>query len=503
MMTKNQTAQNIFKTCLNLPVPQREGYLNQACADDAELRELVNTHLSQAEQIESPSGKPQQAQTSMLGKKIGPYEIVGQIGVGGMGLIYEAKDPRLQRNIAIKCLPSHLSNEENYRQRFFNEARAVSQLEHPNVCSLFDIGETDDKQLYIAMPYYKGQTLERLLAGGTLAWPEIMNITLQIASGLQAAHAQGIIHRDIKPANVMLDQNNVVKLLDFGVAKVSGISMTSTGVGLGTVAYMSPEQLAGKQVVASSDLWALGNIIYEMIMGKRPFHGDQAATIIHSVLYADPPDLTLPADFPAELSRILGKLLARDVDDRYQTAQEFILDLSTLSAGGDMPNYIHSTPTTPQPVSARQTPAAISQQQLTEIVTEMTLHVGPIASILVPKFANTSPDLSTLCLRLYDYLPDSESRRAFKNRYASEMSSINTVTSLPQVAVPDKPAFTEAQLLCLGSMLINLIGPIATEIVKRYARQASSEDVLCDMLSQHIEDEQEKNDFIQQSKSCF
>ena len=405
--------------------------------------------------------------------------------------------------------PPHLTTEKNYRDRFFNEARAVSRLEHPNICSLFDIGETDDKQLFIAMPYYKGQTLEKMLRQNTLPVNEAINITLQIAAGLEAAHAQDIVHRDLKPANVMLDQNNIVKILDFGVAKISGVNMTSTGVSLGTVAYMSPEQLTGEPVSASTDLWALGIMLYEMLTGKRPFKGEQAATIIHSVLYADAPDLKLPDEFPAQLNTIINKALARQVSDRYQCAREMIDDLATISATGNIPGYIQNHAATSaqdktQNAAHNQAqPVPIEQSVIDEMVTTLTQHLGPIAAVLVPKFAKTSPDVSTLCLRLHDYLPDNTARKAFRKQFQSYMTAINTVTSMPQAPVPDKPAISQAQQDCVGNVLTSFIGPIANTLVKRYARQAPDTRSLCDMLCQHIEDENDRTAFVNKSKTCF
>ena len=267
-MADSQRASSIVDSALNLPSQKRNAYVEDVCMGDTNLKQDVLILLSQSDN-QSVSDAPENS-PSMIGEQIGPYIIEGIIGMGGMGMIHKAKDTRLDRCVALKCLPPHLTVNNQNRERFLNEAKAVSRLDHANICTLYDIGETNDNQLYIAMPFYDGYTLEQRIRNGPLPADDAIAICVQICQGLQAAHASGIVHRDIKPANVIVTSEGIVKILDFGVAKISGINMTSTGVSLGTVSYMAPEQLRGDSVDARADIWALGVVFYEMLVGKRP-----------------------------------------------------------------------------------------------------------------------------------------------------------------------------------------------------------------------------------------
>lgn len=493
-----QQLEKIVITALNMPAQQRDAYMQEACGGNLELLECVKSRITQAEAV--PSSSLQHDPNAMLGKSIGPYEIDSLLGVGGMGIIYLANDSRLQRQVAIKCLPPHLTTEKNYRERFFNEAKAVSSLEHPNICSLYDIGETADRHLYIAMPYYAGETLEQRLQQGPLPIADAINISLQMAAGLHAAHIKGVIHRDIKPANVMLTSGNVVKLLDFGVAKISGINMTSTGVSLGTVAYMSPEQLCGEKVDARTDIWALGNILYEMLVGRRPFKGDQAPAIIHAVLYADYPDLTLPEGFPTALNPILRKMLARDLGDRYASAQDLINALSEFSGGHDLSGYIQYQP--PAPANrAEPNTSSLDQSLLDEMAGSLTTHLGPIASVLVSKYAKITTDVSSLCLKLQDHLPDETARTKFRKQFQTRITQADALASTP--GQPAQPLLQAHQVDCLADILTSYIGPIASKLATRYAKQADNAESLRDMLCDHIDDDADKFAFKSKAKDCL
>ena len=217
----------------------------------------------------------------MIGKIILHYNIIEKLGEGGMGVVYKAEDTKLDRTVAIKFLPSHLLVDKEAEQRFISEAKAASSLDHPNICTIYDINKTDDDNMFIAMAYYDGETLREKNNRGKLSIEEAINITSQVASGLHRAHQNEITHRDIKPANIMITNHDEVKILDFGLAKTKGANdITKFGATVGTVAYMSPEQTRGEDVDQRTDLWALGIILYEMITGKTPFRGDYEQAII-------------------------------------------------------------------------------------------------------------------------------------------------------------------------------------------------------------------------------
>ncbi|MES1243808.1 MAG: protein kinase [Acidobacteriota bacterium] len=281
------------------------------------------------------------------GREVGPYRIGEVLGGGGMGIVYRGEDTRLGRSVALKFLPPELTRDPVSKARFLQEARTASALEHPNVCTIYDVGETEEHQLYLAMPCYDGETLRRKIERGPLPVAEAVDCALQTARGLAKAHRQGIVHRDVKPANLMVTGDGVVKILDFGIAKLAGeAGLTRTGASVGTPAYMAPEQIHGREVDGRTDLWALGVVLYEMLAGRRPFAGDHEAMLRQSILGDDPEPLTrLRPEVPAELDRVVRRLIAREPDARYPGADELVADLRPLAGLSTT-----SMPTTSVPV---------------------------------------------------------------------------------------------------------------------------------------------------------
>ena len=278
------------------------------------------------------------------------YRIVSKIGAGGMGEVYLAEDSRLGRKVALKVLSADLARNEDRVRRFEQEARAASALSHPNILTIFDIGKEDSTH-FIATEFIEGQTLRSVLTRGRMKVGEVLDIALQAASALAAAHAAGIIHRDIKPENVMVRPDGLVKTLDFGLAKLieaqapsadSGArtiakANTDPGTVMGTAAYMSPEQARGQTVDARTDIFSLGVVIYEMIAGRAPFDGETASHVIVSILEKEPAPLTRSSpDAPDELERIVTKSLAKDKDERYQTVKDLLIDLKRLKQRRDL-----------------------------------------------------------------------------------------------------------------------------------------------------------------------
>lgn len=258
------------------------------------------------------------------------YRIVALIGSGGMGTLYRARDERLDRDVALKFLPSTLSADRKARDRLLTEARAVAALNHPNVCAIYEIAETADGHMFFAMPLYDGLTLKEKLREGPLSLDESVSIAIQIARGLAAAHARGIIHRDVKPGNVMLSPDGTVRLLDFGLAIPIDGSITNSGCTRGTVAYMSPQQARGEPIDARSDLWSLGVVLYEMIAGKRPFRRGNPAPILDQIFHWDVEPLsTHRQGIPGALARIVERLLQRDPIKRFESAGQLLDELQT------------------------------------------------------------------------------------------------------------------------------------------------------------------------------
>ena len=267
----------------------------------------------------------------MIGREVDHYRILGHLGGGGMGVVYKAEDTRLQRTVALKFLPPAMTRDPVAKSRFLQEARAASALDHPNVCTVYDIGELDDGQLYLAMPAYDGETLKKRIERGPLPIEEAVDIAKQVAQGLAKAHRLGIVHRDIKPANLMLTSDGIVKILDFGLAKLAGSAgLTRAGFCVGTPSYMSPEQ-ARSEVDQRTDLWSLGVVLYEMLTALLPFQAESDPGIVHAVIYDEPSPVTRwRPEVPPVLERILTGLLKKDPGDRYPTAEHVLEDLRAL-----------------------------------------------------------------------------------------------------------------------------------------------------------------------------
>ncbi len=267
----------------------------------------------------------------MIGKQISHYEILDKIGEGGMGEVFLARDTRLGRNVALKFVPDHIRGDGTARERLLREATAASKLSHANIVSLYDIGE-DAGRDFIVMEYVDGRSLGDMIANDDLTLTQTVDLASQICRALAAAHSNDVIHRDIKSDNILVTTDGKVKVLDFGLAKIEGQSrLTADGSTVGTVAFMSPEQLRGEQVDQRSDLFSLGVLLYDMVTGRKPFQGEHRAAVSYSILNEEPePLVRFKADVPDELQRIVGKLLRKDKDTRYQTAGGVLSDLEAL-----------------------------------------------------------------------------------------------------------------------------------------------------------------------------
>ena len=286
--------------------------------------------------------------TLVAGARLGPYEILAPLGAGGMGEVYKARDTRLERTVAIKVLPSHLSSSAEVRQRFEREAKTISQLSHPHICALYDVG-TQDGVEYLVMEYLEGETLADRLAKGPLPLDQTLRYGIEIAGALDKAHRQGIVHRDLKPGNVMLTKSGV-KLLDFGLAKVidpegpvssltsaatAAKDVTREGAILGTLSYMAPEQLEGKKADSRTDIFAFGATLYEMATGKKAFPGTGQASVISAIMMAEPaPISTVQGMTPPAFDRVVKTCLAKDPEDRWQSAADVGLELAWIARGG-------------------------------------------------------------------------------------------------------------------------------------------------------------------------
>jgi serine/threonine protein kinase/tetratricopeptide (TPR) repeat protein len=268
----------------------------------------------------------------MVGQMISHYKVIDELGGGGMGVVYKAHDTRLDRPVALKFLPPDLTRDPAARERFIHEAKAASSLQHPNICTIHDIDETVDKQLFIVMDYYEGETLHSRIARGQLSIKEALGIAVQVAQGLAKAHENGIIHRDVKPANIIIGNDGIARIVDFGLAKLAGqTGLTQSGSTPGTAAYMSPEQASGEKTDHRTDIWSLGVVLYEMLTGQRAFPGEQPHAVVYSILNKDPkPIQEHLRDASSDLVHVVNKLLEKNPEDRYQSMTEAVIEFNRM-----------------------------------------------------------------------------------------------------------------------------------------------------------------------------
>jgi serine/threonine-protein kinase len=272
--------------------------------------------------------KPQRLE----GTQVLHFHIVRQLGAGGMGVVYQALDTKLGRQVALKFLPPHVGFEVNLKRRLIQEAKAASSLDHPNVATIYGIEELEDGRMFISMAYYEGETLAHMVREGPLPVSLAVSYAMQVCQGLSEAHSRGVVHRDIKPSNILVTTQGVVKILDFGLAKTAGdATLTEAGATVGTAAYMSPEQARGEEAGRQSDVWSLGVVLYEMIAGKLPFPGSNAHSMMYKALHDDPEPLD--AGVSPDLDRVLKRALAKDKAERYGSAEELLHDLKAIASG--------------------------------------------------------------------------------------------------------------------------------------------------------------------------
>src|SRR5215510_8389630 len=272
----------------------------------------------------------------MVGKTILHYRILKEIGKGGMGVVYKAEDTKLHRTVAIKALSADLVGDDKARTRFLREARAASAIDHPNICTVYEINEVEG-QLFFVMPYIEGQNLKKYINGRPLPFDQALNFAIQITDALAEAHRRNVLHRDIKSANVMINERGQLKILDFGLAKLTKPSsedslivneLTQLGKPFGTASYMSPEQARGEAADARSDIFSLGVVIYEMLAGRLPFRGKNSVDVMHAVMHTEPDPLT---NVPQRIQQIISKALEKDRAARYQSADLLLKDLRAFS----------------------------------------------------------------------------------------------------------------------------------------------------------------------------
>jgi len=346
-----QQLRALFDEALDMDASRRAAFLDNACASDPALRKEVETlldrHASDAflerpayqevpELFESETGD------TLIGTRLGSYEVTGKIGKGGMGIVYLARDTRLDRPVAIKMLAPRYTSDPQQRERLRREARAAARLSHQGIATVYSLEELDD-QLYIVSEYVRGHTLRQIMEGGALPFPKVLDIAIQIARALAAAHEQKIVHRDLKPENVIQTESGITKILDFGLARVetksAGVSdstranprLTRSGMFVGTPAYASPEQLLGSEVDRNSDIFSFGILLFEMATGQHPFGATDSMSILARILEAQIPNITQGnRAIPNEFDRIVHRCLKKQPAERYDSTRDLLVELEQL-----------------------------------------------------------------------------------------------------------------------------------------------------------------------------
>jgi len=465
---KWQQIERLYHAALKHEPSQRAAFLQEACAGDEDLRQEVESLLAHEPQAESFIEAPALQVTAqvmagkqvqpLVGQQFGPYKILSPLGVGGMGEVYLAQDPRLERTVALKILPTELASDRDRMQRFVREARAASALKHPNVATIHEMGEFDGLH-FIAMEYVEGETLAAKIGGRPLETAEIVEIGLQAADALDEAHSKGITHRDIKPGNIMLTKRGQVKVLDFGLAKVarpegaagssdiSTLVKTEAGVVMGTVQYMSPEQVLGKEVDHRTDIFSLGVVLYEMTTGRLPFTGTSTSETMDRILHGEPEAIArFNYNVPAELERIVRKCLEKDRERRYQSARELLIDLNNLKRDSESGAVI-AEKVTFQVRSARHRLAfsavALAIVALVAVVLYLFMMRGkPIDSVAISPRTPTpapTPDIKSINSAAYDDYVRGKVKVSSENRENNEAA-----IKLLEQAIATDPNFAPA-----------------------------------------------------------
>ena len=345
-----QNLKDIFHAAVALPSAERSAYLDKVCGGDLPLRQAVESLLKSHEETALVDQPSYQAAADMLtedgkltaGQTVGRYRILSLLGEGGMGKVYLAKDQLLGRNVAMKFLPAESVADERARKRFIREARAAATLDHPNICSIYEVG-SDGNQSFIVLQHVEGETLAARLKRQPLELREALAAAVQVAEALAAAHERGIIHRDIKPENIMLTGRGQVKVLDFGLAKVTrdqvrlehetetSTMLSTPGMVMGTVPYMSPEQVRGEDLDGRSDMFSFGAVLYELLSGRRLVEAKSVAEMISAILTAQPPPLVgLRSTISLRLERLVRQCLEKDAARRYPSMSDVVAELEEV-----------------------------------------------------------------------------------------------------------------------------------------------------------------------------
>lgn len=451
-----------------------------------------------------------------IGQIVSDYEVIGVLGVGGMGSVYKVRNTISDRVDAMKILLPDLRSSPELADRFLKEIKVLASLSHPNIAALHTALRVDN-QLLMIMELVEGESVELRLSRGPIPPRESIDCIAQVLSALEYAHQRGVVHRDIKPANIAMTPQGVVKLLDFGIARAGSLKLTKTGMVMGSIYYMSPEQVRGQTADGRSDLYSVGLTLYRMITGRRPIDGDSEFAVMQAqVAYLPAPPKDLDATIPQELSNIIMRSLRKDPADRFQTAGAFRAALepylqpeSKRSGRTDqtpLPSSIQHLETVTYampPPSTSSAGAIFDPRSLAVVQKHLAEVMGPIAGALIKKQSRSASSLSDLCQQLAGQISDEARRRTFLKACRTELGTAATPELAP-ISTSGTPApsashpvvWDPAMLERSRKDLVAYVGPVARLIVDRAAKTARSTEELYALISAEIPSQKDREKFL-------